>query len=139
MPRRHVLTPEERTGLLAFPTSDVGLIQHYTLSASDIAIIRQRRGDPNRFGFATQLCYLRYPGIVMPPTADPPSALLTMIGQQLRLDPRLWREYAERAETRREHLAELQAWLSIRPFSKEHAQQAVPVDLGNHTCCRNRK
>ena len=62
MPRRSVLTPAERTSLLALPTTNDELIRHYTFSEFDLASIRQRRGNHNRLGFAVQLCYLRYPG-----------------------------------------------------------------------------
>jgi len=62
MPRRNLLTPAERAGLLAFPATDDELIQHYTFSEPDMSVIRQRRGSHNRLGFAVQLCHLRYPG-----------------------------------------------------------------------------
>jgi len=35
----------------------------------------------------------------------------------LRIDPDIWPQYAQRPETRREHLAELQAWLNLKPFA----------------------
>ena len=60
MPRRSLLTPAERTGLLAFPTTDDELIRHYTFSEPELSAIRQRRGNHNRLGFAVQLCYLRW-------------------------------------------------------------------------------
>ena len=75
MPRRSVLTPAERTSLLAFPTTNDELIRHYTFSAFDLASIRQRRGNHNRLGFAVQLCYLRYPGFALPTQGEPPAAL----------------------------------------------------------------
>ena len=39
------------------------------------------------------------------------------IGQQLHIDPACWPQYAEREETRREHLLELQTWLNLTPFA----------------------
>ena len=54
MPRRNLLTPAERTGLLAFPATDDELIQHYTFSEPDLSVIRKRRGNHNRLGFAVQ-------------------------------------------------------------------------------------
>ena len=117
MPRRSVLTPAERTSLLAFPTTNDELIRHYTFSAFDLASIRQRRGNHNRLGFAVQLCYLRYPGFALPTQGEPPAALLAFIGRQLHIEPDSWPQYAKRPETRREHLAELQAWLNLTTFS----------------------
>ena len=117
MPRRSFLTPTERASLLDFPVSDVELIRHYTFSKPDLSIIRQRRGDHNRLGFAVQLCHLRYPGFALPTDVEPPSALLRVVGRQLHIEPNVWPQYAQRAETRREHLLELQAWLNLTPFS----------------------
>src|SRR5450631_1389371 len=104
MPRRSLLTPAERTGLLAFPATDDELIRHYTLSEPDLAAIRQRRGSHNRLGFAVQLCCLRYPGFALSNEAEPPAPLLTLVGRQLRIEPDIWPLYAQRPETRREHL-----------------------------------
>ena len=64
MPRRSILSASERENLLALPDSRDDLIRRYTFSESDLSIVRQRRGAANRLGFAVQLCYLRYPGIV---------------------------------------------------------------------------
>jgi hypothetical protein len=117
MPRRSLLTPADRTGLLAFPTTDDDLIRHYTFSEPDLSVIRQRRGNHNRLGFAVQLCYLRYPGFALPTDAEPPASLLNIVGRQLRIEPDAWPQYAQRPETRREHLLELQAWLNLAPFA----------------------
>ena len=117
MPRRSLVTPAERASLVAFPTADEELIRHYTLSEPDLSAIRQRRGNHNRLGFAVQLCCLRYPGFALPTDIDPPAELLFFVGRQLRIEPDVWPQYANRAETRREHLGELQAWLNLTPFS----------------------
>ncbi len=65
MPRRSLLTPADRAGLLAFPTADDELIRYYTFSEPDLSAISQRRGNHNRLGFAVQLCYLRFPGFAL--------------------------------------------------------------------------
>jgi len=117
MPRRRLLTPAERTGLLAFPATDDELIQHCTFSEPDLSAIRQRRGNHNRLGFAVQLCYLRYPGFALPTDAEPPAPLLAIVGRQLRIEPNIWPQYGQRPETRREHLIELQAWLNLTQFA----------------------
>ena len=90
MPRRSLLTPAERTGLFVFPTSDDELIRHYTFSEPDLSMIRQRRGNHSRLGFAVQLCYLRYPGFALPTDAEPPAPLLNVVGRQLRIAPDIW-------------------------------------------------
>ena len=125
MPRRRLLADAERAELLAFPTTDDELIRLYTFSEADLAVIRQRRGGHNRFGFAVQICYLRYPGFALPPDEQPPASLLRLVGEQLRVDPAVWSHYAQRAETRREHLNELLVWLNISKFRLGHYRRFV--------------
>jgi len=117
MPRRSIFSTAERESLLAFPDTEDLLIRHYTLNESDLSIVRQRRGDHNRLGFAVQLCCLRYPGCALPTDTELPEPLLAFVGRQLHIEPNVWPQYAQRPETRREHLAELQAWLSLMPFA----------------------
>ena len=61
MPRRSILSATERDTLLALPESQDDLIRYYTFNDSDLSLIRRRRGDANRLGFALQLCLLRCP------------------------------------------------------------------------------
>lgn len=117
MPRRSILSTTERASLFALPENQDELIRHYTFSESDLAIIHQHRGAANRLGFAVQLCYLRYPGFTLPTDAEPPTFLLNIISRQLRIEPDVWPQYAQRQETRREHLAELQVWLKLTSFA----------------------
>lgn len=135
MPRRTVLTSIERMSLLAIPSSEEALIQHYTFSESDISMIKQRRGEHNRLGVAVQLCYLRFPGYALPPDTIPNESVLLFVAKQLHFDSALWPQYAQRAETRREHLLELQALLGLTPFKKSHINSFVQqlTDLAQHT------
>ncbi len=63
MPRRSILSAAERSSLFALPVGRDDLIRHYTLNEFDRSLVRQRRGEANRLGFAIQLCLLRYPGL----------------------------------------------------------------------------
>jgi hypothetical protein len=80
--------------LVAIPTDETELIRLYTLSEQDISVIKQRRGDANRLGFAVLLCWLRYPGYALAAGEDPPHNLLTMISAQLGVEPEIWAEFA---------------------------------------------
>jgi hypothetical protein len=137
MPRRSILSAAEREGLVAFPDTEEELIWHYTFSEPDMSTIRQRRGNHNRIGFAVQLCYLRYPGpgFGLSTDAAPPMPLLAIVGRQLHIDPNIWPQYAQRPETRREHLAELQSWLGLTPFSISDYRRVVYhlTDLAQQT------
>ena len=125
MPRRSILSTAERTSLLALPDTEDELIRHYTFSKADLSLIGQRRGDANRLGVAVQLCLLRFPGQGLLPDAAVPVPLVQWIARQLRTDPGCWPQYAEREETRREHLLELRAYLSLEPFGLVHYRQVV--------------
>ena len=103
MPRRVTLTDRQRDALLRLPTSQADLLKHYTLSDEDLGHIRQRRRAHNRFGFALQLCVLRYPGRVLARGELIPAEVIEFIGAQLGFHADDLVEYATREETRHEH------------------------------------
>jgi TnpA family transposase len=123
MPRRELLTPAQREELLASPTEEIDLIRHYTFSTHDFAVIRRCRGDHNRLGFAVQLCYLRFPGRLIALGEVPYPPILGMVAAQLKVPTGAWNFYAERAETRREHLLELQEHFDFQTFTRAHYRQ----------------
>lgn len=65
MLRRKMLTDRQRAALLDLPTEETAMLRHYTLADDGLEIIRSRRRPHNRFGFALQLCALRYPGCLL--------------------------------------------------------------------------
>lgn len=87
MPRRVTLTDRQKDALLRLPTSQTDLLKHYTLSDEDLGHIRLRRRAHNRFGFALQLCVLRYPGRVLAPGELIPAEVIEFIGAQLARHP----------------------------------------------------
>ena len=126
MPRRSILTAAEYDSLVAIPDARDELIRLYTFSDADLALIGQRRGPANRLGFAVQLCYLRFPGVVLAADVPPFAPLLRMVTAQIKAPPDAWGRYSERAETRREHLLELQAVLGLHSFTTaQHYRFAV--------------
>lgn len=125
MPRRSILSAAERESLLALPDNRDDLIRRYTLSPSDLAVMRQRRGAANRLGFAVQLSYLRYPGVVLGVGEPPFPPLLHLIAGQLKIPAERWAEYGDRAQTRREHLVELQTVFGFAAFTTNHHKLAV--------------
>ena len=125
MPRRPILFATERDSLTALPDTQDELIRHYTFNDNELALIRQRRGDPNRLGFAVQMSLLRYPGQGLAVDGAVPAPMLHWIARQLHIDPTYWPKYAQRQETRREHLIELRAYLGLSPFGLGYFRQAV--------------
>ena len=125
MPRRSILSAAERDNLLALPDAKEELIRHYTFSDTDLSIIRQRRGPANRLGFAVQLCYMRYPGVMLAVDVEPFPLLLSLVAKQLKVPAEAWTDYGQRAETRREHLLELQSVFGFQPFATKHYRSSV--------------
>src|SRR5260221_210241 len=130
MPRRYILTASERV-LVAIPTDETALIRLYTLSEQDLSVIKQRRGDANRLGFAVLLCCLRYPGYALPAGEDPPHTFLTMISAQLGVEPAIWAEYPRRNlpaphSARPDHAAYLAASARAQRQQHRHAARGAP-------------
>jgi len=125
MPRRSILSAAERDSLLALPATQDELIRHYTLSETDLSIIRQHRKAANRLGFAVQLCYMRHPGVILEIDVEPFAPLLRMVAAQLKVTPECWVDYGQRAETRREHLLELQSIFGFQTFTTRHYRASI--------------
>ncbi|WP_252365106.1 DUF4158 domain-containing protein, partial [Sphingobium yanoikuyae] len=132
MPRRVTLTDRQREALLHLPVDQGELLRHYTLSDEDLGHIRQRRRAHNRFGFALQLCVLRYPGRVLAPGELIPAQVSDFIAAQLGLTSDDLLLYAAREETRHEHLADLRRIYGYRSFSAQSARSCDFGHLGEH-------
>src|SRR3546814_1212509 len=87
--------------LLALPDDETTLVQHWTLSEDDLAIIVRRRRPHNRLGFAIQLCALRYPGRLLRPGEFIPDTPLAFVAEQLQIAPEVLADYATRGPTDR--------------------------------------
>jgi TnpA family transposase len=64
------------------------------------------------------LCYLRYPGRVLSSDEAPNAQLLGFVAAQLRVSPDVWDIYAQRDQTRREHLQEILERLGLKQFDR---------------------
>jgi Domain of unknown function (DUF4158) len=60
MLRQH-LSPQARAALFDPPTEVRAIVRHYTFSIEDVALIRQRRRNANRLGFAVHLATCDFP------------------------------------------------------------------------------
>ena len=125
MPRRSILTAAEKESLIAIPKSEEELIRYYTLSETDLSVIRQHRGAANRLGFTVQLCCMRYPGIAISSEQPLPEIFLEYLADQLEVTSELWTEYGRRQETRREYLLELQSIFDFELFSMRRYDEMI--------------
>jgi len=127
MPRRSILTDRQRAALFDLPTVDADMLHHYTLSDDDLEIIRARRRPHNRFGFALQLCALRYPGRLLTPGEVIPLAVTRFLAAQIGLKPDDLAGYATHEETRHEHLAALREQYGHRMFRLLNGRLCSPL------------
>jgi TnpA family transposase len=116
MPRRLSLSANEQANLLNLPEGEENLIRYYSFNESDLALIRQRRGEANRLGFAVQLCLLRYPGHSLANDTVVKESVIEWVSRSIQVDANAWADYGERDTTRREHLQELRAYLNLSTF-----------------------
>jgi len=116
-----IFTPQERKRLDAFPSGigESDLIRYFTLSGSNLDLVRRQRGDHNRLGFALQLCALRYIGFSPDDLETVPTAAMTFVAEQLQVSPAALREYGARSQTRTEHLQQIQLHIGFRDATRE--------------------
>ena len=112
-----MLTDRQRAALLNLPVDEASMLRHYTLADDDLEIIRARRRPHNRFGFALQLCALRYPGRLLTPGEVIPLEVTRFLAAQLGLTAEDLAGYASREETRHEHLAALRDFYGYKMFT----------------------
>lgn len=125
MPRRVVLSASQRQAFETLPVDQESLVQYYTLSEEDLSLIKRCRLSRNRLGFALQLCLIRYPGRALRSNEDVPQPLIKVIAEQTGDDADDFHGYAQRDETRREHLSFLVQHLQLSVFGRSHAREVI--------------
>jgi TnpA family transposase len=116
---KELLTPEQRAEFLRIPStmSKEELGRYYSLSSFDLEVIKRRRRDHNRLGFAVQLCVLRYPGWSLTDVEPIPHDVLVYIAKQIHVSSQSFALYAQRDPTKHEHLEEIRQIYGYRNFS----------------------
>jgi hypothetical protein len=104
----------QHTQLLALPTTLPEFDDFYTLTPTDRKFVAARRTATHRLGIAVQLCFLRHPGRAWIPKEAVPFGILRYIASQIEVTTNNFEAYADRDETRREHLADLLVELGLR-------------------------
>src|SRR5271156_6210718 len=127
MMRRQQLTETQIAALFEPFREQRDLVRHYTLTETDLAMIRRCRGDHSRLGYALMLCYLRHPGRPLRTNERPPAVLVLFVAEQIDVRPEAIGDYLASEQNRRRHATELQDRLRLRPFGKHAAAELADV------------
>ncbi len=143
MPGR-ILTESERERLEQFPAeiTSEDVVTYFTLSASELELVRTHRGNHNRLGFALQLLILRYLGFCPDELTTAPATVVAYVAEQLGVMPDVLAAYGERTQTRTDHFLEVQAYLGFRRAGLRELRTLSGLSPGRlntisqHYCCR---
>jgi TnpA family transposase len=122
------LSDIERQRLSQFPEviPESDQIQYFTLTEDDQGQIQRQRRSENRLGFALQLCTLRYLGFCPDDLQQAPSDVVVFLADQLQIPVASLTRYAQRTQTRTEHLQQIQAYLGFHdPTAQDFKQLAT--------------
>jgi len=127
-----LFTPAQRDQFTRFPQIDeLILSRHYLLDGPDLLLVRERRRDFNKLGYAVQLTVLRHLGRALRPGETLPEGVLDYLAEQLRVNPVCYALYAAREPTRREHFADACQRLGYVELSRRQGHELrdwlVPV------------
>jgi hypothetical protein len=111
-----LFTDAERERLNRLPRDiwPADLLTFFTLSDDGLELIGDRRGDHNRLGFGLQLKTLPYLGFVSDELGGAPARVVSYLALQLSVPSAALEQYADREQTRTDHLWEIQARLGFR-------------------------
>lgn len=93
------------------------LARYFHLDDADLALLRQRRGEPSRFGYALQLCTVRFLGTFLHDPGDVPANAQQYVAHQLGLaePPTLTAYRTERVHWR--HVEDIRHRYGYREFT----------------------
>lgn len=126
-----LLTEDQRLELLEIPQniSEYEIAKFYTFTPYDIDIINKHRRDYNRLGFAVQLALLRNPGWSLSSINNIPESVLIYIAEQIQVSPKEIELYAQRENTRLEHLQEIREIFGFKNYSDQDTQSLIQTLL----------
>src|ERR1700751_1566240 len=107
---------QESYGRYAAPPSPDELARFFHLSEDDQALIRSRRGDHNRLGFALQLTTVRFLGTFLEDSVEVPSEVVQTLSRQLGITNCDGIGEYSQGRWRRQHAAEIRARFGYRDF-----------------------
>lgn len=96
------------------------LARYFHLDERALQLVKKRRGDHNRLGFAVQLGTVRFLGTFLSNPIDVPSNVVHYLAAQLEItDTLCLSRYLKRARTHWEHVEEIKSHYGYRDFSSQ--------------------
>ncbi|MDQ1920752.1 DUF4158 domain-containing protein [Massilia pseudoviolaceinigra] len=108
----------ENYGRYAGPPSPHDLARYFHLDDTDHALIAQKRGAHNRFGFAVQLGTVRYLGTFLEKPLDVPQRVLWALAKQLGIEAPDKASAYSAGEQRWQHATEIRASYGYVEFTE---------------------
>lgn len=120
-----LLTEEQRSEFTQISPNinEWEIAKFYTFSEQDKEIINRHRRNHNRLGFAVQLGVLRNPGWALNYISYIPDSVLGYIAEQLSINPQELNQYAQRENTRLEHLQEIRDIYGYTNFTESDGEK----------------
>ncbi|MCQ9148146.1 MULTISPECIES: Tn3 family transposase [Brucella/Ochrobactrum group] len=129
MRKHELLTEHERRQLLSIPENRDDLARLYTFEPDDLDLIRDRREDHNKLGFALQLCILRHPGVPLARILGAiPASMVSFVAEQIDVRPEDLASYGARSQTMSDHARELAQMMGVR--AAERSDIPMMIDAG---------
>lgn len=95
------------------------LARYFHLDESDHRLIAERRHDYSRFGYALQLCTVRFLGTFLKDPLDVPDSVIAYLAAQLGTDRECLPQYLQRRETKMEHALDITMRFGYRTFDQQ--------------------
>jgi putative DNA-invertase from lambdoid prophage Rac len=101
------------------------LIQHYTLTQTELGLVQEKTAAYNQLGLALQLCLIRHLGRSWQYEVLLPAPMVAFVAEQIDVQTTMLAEYGRRSQTRREHAIEAQRHLGLHPAGREDRRAAL--------------
>lgn len=109
---------EQRYGRYVGEPTPEQLARYFHLNDEDRGLIRARRGDHNRLGFACQIGTLRFLGTFLPDPVNIPVGVIAYMASQLKIkNAQCIVRYADRVQTQQDHAQEIRQHYDYKEFS----------------------
>ena len=125
MAQRPLLKADRWVALLGVPTDEETLIQHYTLTQTELDLVQEKTAASNQLGLAIQLCLIRHLGRSWQYEELLPAPMVAFVADQIDVQTTMLAEYGRRSQTRREHAIEAQRHLGLHPAGREDRRAAL--------------